>query len=101
MDSTTFAVGRSGDLTLFRQREADWISWKGAKSLPNVLAVDWLTPKVVMGGLRNKAVVLYDLHSRGSALRLRHSGAVTNIRRVDEWRVVITGADTSVSSNEL
>lgn len=56
-----------------------------------VTSVEWLSSEVVAAGLRDSTVFLHDLRSNGCATRLKHPSAVTGIKKVDEWRVVVGG----------
>lgn len=62
-------------------------------------AVEWLSGDVIAAGCRDSSVLLHDLRSGGSAIRLWHPGAIAvgGIKRVDEWRVVV-GSYNSVCS---
>lgn len=51
---------------------------------------------MIASGLRNSIVFLHDTRSGGSAARLQHQFPVSNIRRIDDHRIVVTG-HTSVS----
>jgi hypothetical protein len=56
-----------------------------------VNAVEWLSGDVIAAGCRDSSVLLHDIRSGGSAVRLWHPEAVATggVRRVDEWRVVV------------
>ena len=56
-----------------------------------VTSVEWLSGEVVAAGLRDSTVFLHDLRSNGCATRLKHPSAVTEIKKVDEWRIVVGG----------
>ena len=61
-----------------------------------VYTVEWLSPNVIAAGLRDSTIYLHDLRSGGTATRLQHPEAVSKIRTVDEYRLVVAGS-TSVS----
>ncbi|KAI5291455.1 hypothetical protein KEM54_004547 [Ascosphaera aggregata] len=66
----------------------------------DILALEWLNRNTVMAGLNNSLISLYDTRSAGSATRVQHPHAVTNIRAVDDWRVVVAGRNSTLAANE-
>ncbi len=104
--STDFAMGASTGviiLDLDRARVgSDWESSVPVKTNSDVLALGFLSPHLLAAGLRNASVLLYDSRSQGSALRLRHNGAVTGLRRADdETRLVVCGLPDALSMYDL
>ncbi|KAJ5103876.1 hypothetical protein N7532_004405 [Penicillium argentinense] len=63
----------------------------GSSSHASVSTVEWLSPEVIASGMRNSSVFLHDLRSGGSAARLQHPHAVSKIRKVDPYRLVVSG----------
>lgn len=63
----------------------------GNSSHASVNTVEWLNPDVIASGMRNSTVFLHDLRSGGSAARLQHPHAVTKIRKVDPYRLIVSG----------
>ncbi|EAW08454.1 uncharacterized protein ACLA_031890 [Aspergillus clavatus NRRL 1] len=59
-----------------------------------VASVEWLSAHVIAAGLKDSAVFLHDLRSGGTATRLQHPHAVTKIRRVDPYRMVVAGLNS-------
>lgn len=92
-----FAVGTSDSLTRLIPNQTDWTASKAGSFKFAVSAVEWLTPTVIMAGLKNAAVMFHDTRSEKSAMRLRHPTAVQSIRHVDDRRVVVNGIHSSVS----
>ncbi|KAJ5235792.1 uncharacterized protein N7469_004960 [Penicillium citrinum] len=63
----------------------------GNSSHSSVNAVEWLNGDVIASGMRNSSVFLHDLRSGGSATRLQHPHSVTKIRKIDPYRLVVSG----------
>ncbi|EON61814.1 hypothetical protein W97_01031 [Coniosporium apollinis CBS 100218] len=85
-----------------RHAHFDWTGSKTAETKSDVLALDWLSPNLLAAGLRNASVMLYDMRSGGSALRLRHNGVVTGLRRADdETRLVVCGFPDALCMYDL
>ncbi|RAK74846.1 uncharacterized protein BO72DRAFT_190300 [Aspergillus fijiensis CBS 313.89] len=59
-----------------------------------VTSVEWLSSDVIAAGLKDSSVFLHDLRSGGTATRLQHPHAVTKIRRVDPYRMVVAGMNS-------
>ncbi|PGH29503.1 hypothetical protein GX50_07748 [[Emmonsia] crescens] len=97
-----FAAGKSNDLLLITGIESSWSTRAIEMSVTaDVMAVEWLTPRVVMSGMANSLVQFYDLRSRDTASRLQHPHGVYKIRKVDEWRVVVAGAKKNLHMYDL
>ncbi|OAX82183.1 hypothetical protein ACJ72_03468 [Emergomyces africanus] len=97
-----FAAGKSNDLLLITGVESYWSTRTVKMSVTaDVMAVEWLTPRVVMSGMANSLVQFHDLRSRDTASRLQHPHGVYKIRRVDEWRVVVAGANKNLHMYDL
>ncbi|KAJ9666137.1 hypothetical protein H2201_003815 [Coniosporium apollinis] len=102
----TFAFGSSeGVTTMYPDTRPVHHGWTGKKideTKSDVLALDWLSPHLLAAGLRNASVMLYDTRSTGSALRLRHNGAITALHRADdETRLVICGFPDALCTYDL
>ncbi|OJZ92488.1 hypothetical protein ASPFODRAFT_262558 [Aspergillus luchuensis CBS 106.47] len=106
-----FAVGTSDGLYTLEGFGSYWALSK--KSFPNdiltgkpilhrrvdsshaiVTSVEWLSSDVIAAGLKDSAIFLHDLRSGGSATRLQHPHAVTKMRRVDPYRIVVAGINS-------
>ncbi|OJD13241.1 hypothetical protein AJ78_06279, partial [Emergomyces pasteurianus Ep9510] len=97
-----FAAGKSNDLLLITGIESSWSTRTVEMSATaDVMAVEWLTPRVVMSGMTNSLVQFHDLRSRETVSRLQHPHAVYKIRTVDEWRVVVAGANKNLHMYDL
>ncbi|KAJ9192478.1 hypothetical protein DTO027B5_5498 [Paecilomyces variotii] len=57
----------------------------------SVMSVEWLTSEVIVSGLRDSSIFFHDLRSRGTVTRLQHNRSVAKIRKVDEYRLVVSG----------
>jgi hypothetical protein len=102
-----FAIGTSDGLRTLTPAGAEWrlaqvpfTSLNKVRPLPKsagyaskseVMSVDWLTPDVVVSGLRDSTVVFSDLRSMASVIRLQHPYTVEKIRRIDQHRLVAAG----------
>lgn len=72
------------------------------KTQSDVLALDWLSPRVLAAGLRDASIFLWDARSQGSAVRLRHNSTVSALRRADgESRIVVCGLSNSLAMYDL
>lgn len=100
-----FAFGASEGVTTMYLDPHARFGWTGGKPIAaksDVLALDWLGPGLLAAGLRNASVMLYDTRSQGSALRLRHNGAVTALHRADdETRLVVCGFPDALCMYDL
>ena len=104
-----FAVGTSEGLYIVERDQTDWITKRipapgdvsggrrvsggrhGGSSHTSVTGVEWLSSEVVVCGLKDSAIFLHDVRSRGSASRLQHTHSVGKIRKVDPYRLVVSG----------
>ncbi|KAL4915773.1 hypothetical protein BDW62DRAFT_120209 [Aspergillus aurantiobrunneus] len=109
-DMPRFAVGTSDGLYTLEGFGSYWALSKkpfpNDKSLGNpkrrrtdsshalITAVEWLSPDVIAAGLKDSTIFLHDLRSGGSAARLQHNHAVTKIRKVDPYRIVVAGINS-------
>jgi hypothetical protein len=59
-----------------------------------VTSVEWLSSTVIAAGLKDSTVFLHDLRSGGTATRLQHPHAVTKIRNLDPYRIVVAGINS-------
>lgn len=68
----------------------------------DVLALSWISANVASAGLRDGRVLLWDHRSRGSALRLRHSGTVCSLQQAEtENFLLVAGLQNSFSMYDL
>ncbi|KAJ5167724.1 uncharacterized protein N7482_003318 [Penicillium canariense] len=110
-DKALFAIGTSDGLHTLEGFGSHWtLSQKpfpnersngtqgfrrhGNSSHASIRAVEWLSSDVIVSGLRNSTVFLYDVRTGDSSLRLQHSQSVTKIRKVDPYRVVVSGPNS-------
>src|SRR5436190_4288742 len=90
--SACFTLGVSSSLSTLTCVGSQWVfDTAHTFSTADVAAVEWLTPTVIMAGLNNSTVAFHDLRSRATVSRLQHPHGVQNIRKVDDWRVVVAG----------
>ncbi|EGE85889.2 hypothetical protein BDDG_08834 [Blastomyces dermatitidis ATCC 18188] len=97
-----FVVGKSSNLLFITGIDSHWNTQ--TVRMPNtadIMAVEWLTPRVVMAGMTNSLVQFYDLRSQDTATRLQHPHGVYKIRKVDEWRIVVAGAKKNLHMYDL
>ncbi|KAL3461095.1 hypothetical protein BJX64DRAFT_171446 [Aspergillus heterothallicus] len=59
-----------------------------------ITAVEWLSSDVIAAGLKDSTIFLHDIRSGGSAARLQHPHAVTKIRNIDPYRIVVAGINS-------
>ncbi|KAL4821542.1 hypothetical protein BDW67DRAFT_150994 [Aspergillus spinulosporus] len=109
-DVPRFAVGTSDGLYTLEGFGSYWTLSK--KPFPNdksagnpkkrrtdsshslITAVEWLSSDVIAAGLKDSTIFLHDVRSGGSATRLQHPHAVTKIRKLDPYRVVVAGINS-------
>ncbi|KAL4884383.1 hypothetical protein BJY04DRAFT_182363 [Aspergillus karnatakaensis] len=59
-----------------------------------ITAVEWLSPDVIAAGLKDSTIFLHDTRSGGSAARLQHPHAVSKIKKLDPYRIVVAGINS-------
>ncbi|KAL3439016.1 hypothetical protein BDV09DRAFT_157928 [Aspergillus tetrazonus] len=109
-DIPRFAVGTSDGLYTLEGFGSYWTLSK--KPFPNdkssgnpkkrrtdsshalITAVEWLSSDVIAAGLKDSSIFLHDVRSGGSATRLQHPHAVTKIRKLDPYRIVVAGINS-------
>ncbi|KAL4979405.1 hypothetical protein BDW66DRAFT_102319 [Aspergillus desertorum] len=109
-DIPRFAVGTSDGLYTLEGFGSYWTLSK--KPFPNdkflrnpkkrrtdsshalIAAVEWLSSDVIAAGLKDSTIFLHDVRSGGSAARLQHPHAVTKIRKLDPYRIVVAGINS-------
>lgn len=69
----------------------DTIPPRPKHSHASVMSVEWLTSDVIVSGLRDSSIFFHDLRSRGTVTRLQHNRSVAKIRKVDEYRLAVSG----------
>lgn len=107
-----FALGTSHGLHILRGQDAHWslmgytVPYADRFNLDidkqsqsdsthvQVTSVEWLSESVVAAGLRDSTVFLHDFRSDASATRLKNPSAVSGIKKVDPWRLVVRGVDS-------
>jgi WD40 repeat protein len=106
-DVPRFAVGTSDGLYTLEGFGSYWaLSKKGLPASGNpkhrrldsshalITAVEWLSSDVIAAGLKDSTIFLHDIRSGGSAARLQHPHAVTKIRNIDPYRIVVAGINS-------
>ncbi|KAL4763534.1 uncharacterized protein BDW70DRAFT_13786 [Aspergillus foveolatus] len=109
-DIPRFAVGTSDGLYTLEGFGSYWTLSK--KPFPNdklsgnpkkrrtdsshalITAVEWLSSDVIAAGLKDSTIFLHDVRSGGSATRLQNPHAVTKIRKLDPYRIVVAGINS-------
>lgn len=107
-----FALGTSHGLHILRGQDAHWslmgytVPYADRFNLDidkqsqsdsthvQVTSVEWLSETVVAAGLRDSTVFLHDFRSDASATRLKNPSAVSGIKKLDPWRLVVRGVDS-------
>ena len=98
-----FAVGHTGCVNVITARESGW-DFSGAShprgsklsSTDRVQAVDWLDRNTIVMGVRSGKVLLMDLRSRDSAIRILHGKGIHHARTLGNNKVVIAGMKNQV-----
>lgn len=109
-DKDVFAVGTSSKVLKVENGE-DGVRYRALSPYQrdqrddkddDALALEWLSPNVLASGFRSGSIVLYDLRTRDSALRLGHPSSVIGIRRGDsESRLVVAGLRHNMNLYDL
>lgn len=100
-DGATFAAALSDKVVVYSDAEGFWDDRKLLDTKTDAVAVQWLGPSVLATGLRSGVVHLSDTRNGGSVARLRHSGAITGIRRVSAETLVICGMQDALAMYDL
>ncbi|KAI9709634.1 MAG: hypothetical protein M1828_002395 [Chrysothrix sp. TS-e1954] len=93
-EDTVIAVGTSKEVLLYTDADGRWDDQQRLPGKSDALDLSWLTPQTLATGYRNGDLRLWDLRSQGSAIRLRKTGAVCNIRRTADQGVAIHGMNS-------
>ncbi|KAL8819361.1 MAG: hypothetical protein Q9191_007749 [Dirinaria sp. TL-2023a] len=93
-----FAVGHTGCVNVITPRESGWDfsgfgQPRGSKlsSTDRVQAIDWLDRNTIVEGVRSGKVLLMDVRSRDSAIRILHGKGIHHARALGSNQVVIAG----------
>ena len=101
----SFAIGASNGSLVISQSEARWEVniGDGYSGAPEVMAVDWLSPYVVIKGCKDGGVRLWDLRSEGEGResRIQHPSQINHARRVDENTIVVAGLESQVGTSKV
>lgn len=96
----SFAIAASNGSLLISQSQARWCADIGDRysGAPEVMAVDWLSPNVVIKGCKDGGVRLWDTRSGGESResRIQHPSQINHARRVDENTIVVAGLESQV-----
>jgi hypothetical protein len=57
----------------------------------NLISVEWLSGTVIASGFRNSYLYLSDLRSNGHSKRIKHPHPIEQIRKIDDYRLVLAG----------
>lgn len=103
-----FAVGHTGCVNVITPRESGWdfsgfSHPRGSKlsSTDRVQAVDWLDRNTIVEGVRSGKVLLMDLRSRDSAIRILHRKGIHHVRTLGNNKVVIAGMKNQLCTYDL
>ncbi|KAM5444712.1 hypothetical protein MferCBS31731_000167 [Microsporum ferrugineum] len=67
----------------------------------NISGLDWLNQDVVIVGLQNSTVALYDMRCKKSASRLTHSHGVQKLKMMNESKILVAGVDNTLDMYDL
>ena len=95
---TSFAIAASNGALIINANSAHWSIEIGEQNpdAPKVIAVDWLSEKVVIKGCQDGAVRLWDIRSRGESRRFQHPSQINHARRIDDNTIVVAGLESQV-----
>lgn len=96
------ALATSSGIRLIFSTDCDWNMPQIIPTQSDVLSVGWTDNNTMVGGLRNGKVMLFDLRSRNSIMRLAHPGAVTAIKTVSgPHELAVCGTKNSLCLYDL
>ena len=99
---TCFAVATSHGAVRLDEDQGGWSTTYGVchSEAQSVIAVDWLSPDVMMKGCNDGGVRLWDVRSNGESREpwIQHTDGINHVRRVDENTIVIAGLGNQVRS---
>lgn len=100
---TSFAIAASNGALTLSESQGRWTTAISERYLgaPQVVAVDWLSPNVVMKGCEDGGVRLWDTRSHGESRgsRIKHPSQIIHARRVDEHTIVVAGFASEVTTS--
>ncbi|KAL2868701.1 uncharacterized protein BJX67DRAFT_34095 [Aspergillus lucknowensis] len=85
LSKKSFPKDIAGGITKYRRLES---------SHALITSVEWLSSDVIAAGLKDSTIFLHDIRSGGSATRLQHPHAVTKLRKLDQYRIVVAGINS-------
>lgn len=94
----TIALGTSHGINILTETLSNWVEGRTLTTSSDVFALEWMSSNgVLAAGCRNGSVRIYDQRERKTiGMELRHGSAVTAVRKVDDWRVVVCGLESRV-----
>jgi hypothetical protein len=97
-DPQRIALGTGKGIVLIDNEKETWRTSFPSRWDSDVLALDWLSPHVLTGGLRSGGIILYDARSRGGIQRFTHPGPVVALKAVEEGRrIVVAGMNSEMA----
>lgn len=100
----SFAIAASNGAIIVSESQGRWMEQSGERypESPEVMAVDWLSSKVVIKGCKDGGVRLWDIRCRGDCRetresRIQHPSQINHARRINENTIVVAGLDSQVS----
>ena len=104
-DMCAFAIAASNGSVLLHESEGQWNLQRSqcAEGQKEAVAIDWLSPSVILKGCREGAVRLWDTRSRAesSEPRIQHPIAITHVRSINDTFVVVAGLQHQVSNESF
>ena len=98
-DICIFAVAATDGTSLLMERQGMWDT-VGRTPDQNTIALDWLSPTVVIKACRFGAVKLWDVRHRAenAGPRIQHPSDITHVRRIDENIIIVAGMEHTVKN---
>lgn len=101
-------MGETGRTNVILPLESDWSFTNiGRPERPllhdndRVRSVDWLDQNIVIAGVRAGKVVLMDLRTLSSAVRLRHAEGINYVKAQNESQIVVAGVKEELCTYDL
>ncbi|QDS76974.1 hypothetical protein FKW77_005580 [Venturia effusa] len=90
----TIALGTCKDsgILLLDSHNGSWRIHQAYRCKADVLAISWLSPQIITGGLRSGGVMIWDCRSHAGVQRFSHPSTITGIKSVNNGHgVVVAG----------
>ena len=101
-----FAVGTSEGIRLLSLDRISFITsfplldWPDSEGRRDVLALDFWKPSLLIAGMRDGKLGLWDIRANGTTVRVQHPSAVGHVRGIDEHKFIVAGLKDKVCARD-